>query len=102
MPLPIALAGSVFIDGAPWVVQLGVAGTGWALVAYFVRMMFTGTLATRREVNEKDRRLQAQEETIQELRDQIGKLAGEYLPTANALMVSLHQVMDRRSDEEAP
>jgi hypothetical protein len=45
------------IEGMPWIAQLGFASGGWALVVLFVWMIFTGRVATRREVLALERAL---------------------------------------------
>lgn len=54
-------------------------------------LLATGRLATRRELDEKDKRIAVLEETVKNLDDQRDTVLREYLPAANAIMRALHE-----------
>lgn len=57
-------------------------------------MLATGRLGTRRELDEKNKRIERLEEAVKERDHQIDAVLMEYLPAANSVMKALHQAAE--------
>lgn len=84
------------VDGLP-LGQLGI-GSGWALVAVFVIMMFRGAIVTRREHDNAVAALREQvtalTETNKHLAQQNSVMLSSAMPTVNATLTALRQAAE--------
>lgn len=70
-------------------------GSGWAIVALVVVMIFRGKLLTPREADAMERRMAAQASTIEQQNKTIAEFV-DAISTNNALLASLHDVARER------
>lgn len=70
-------------------------GSGWAIVAMGVVMIFRGRLLTPREAAAMERRIEAQASTIEQQNKTIAEFV-DAISTNNALLASLHDVARER------
>ena len=73
-------------------------GSGWALVALFVIMLFRGQIVTRREHENAVAALREQVATLTEtskhLAEQNSVMLGSAMPTVNSVLTALHQAAE--------
>jgi hypothetical protein len=73
-------------------------GSGWALVAVFVIMLFRGAIVTRREHDGTTQDLRAQVEALREtnkhLAEQNSVMLQSAMPTVNSVLTALHQAAE--------
>lgn len=75
-------------------------GGGWILVFWGIKMLFDGRLMTRREGNAKDKVIDKQQETIDELKDQLQLMRSEVGPLVIHTVEGIKSVVEQhgRSD----
>lgn len=88
------------IENLPWPAITAASG-GWALFGWLawmvMRKLISGDLATRREVDNKDREISALRDANREQGKQLSLLLDEALPTTVNVLQALH-----RAAEETP
>lgn len=62
---------------------------GWILLAFAVRLLFTGKMCTGRELAEKNAQIEVLNTTNKELQEQNYALVHEWLPTATHVLHAL-------------
>lgn len=82
------------IEGMPWAAQLGFAGGGWALVFGAVWMLFSGRLATARELREKNQRIEFLQKALEQRDQQVHLLMGETVPVTSTVLSALHRALE--------
>ena len=96
------------IEGLPWPIWLGVAGTGWALVALFVGAIIKGRIVPRSAIDDerhdanewrteariKDQQIVVKDEQIAAKDKQLGYLA-EVGETMKSVLANLHELARR-------
>lgn len=76
-------------------------GSGWALVCIGVIMLFRGTLVTRREVDAKDRTIEALMQSVKDKDEQLKLVLKETAPTLTAFLDDVREAAEIIRNENA-
>ena len=93
----------MLLDGVPVTVELGVAVVlfgGWILVFLLGRMLFTGRMATGRELKEKNARIDVLQETLDSRDAQIAE-ALKVLPEVAEVLRKFHVAAEATRQESS-
>lgn len=73
-------------------------GGGWVLVFWGIRSLFSGNIATRREIDEKNAELDYLKSANIELRSQNDRLLYEIGPLVTRTLDAIQRVADKRQE----
>ena len=83
------------VDPLNYVIGAAITG-GWVFTLWFIRMLFTGKLATFREINEKNAELDYLKKSLYELTEQNNVLLREMGATVTSVLEAVREVAEEK------
>jgi cell division protein FtsB len=86
------------VDPLNYVIGAAITG-GWVFTLWFIRMLFTGKLATFREINEKNAELEYLKKSVLELQEQNNVMLRELGTTVTSVLEAVREVAEEKGQK---